>query len=517
MPGMKVLLLEHPRGRSEIHFNTVANTPLASSLLSGYLASLLDSRGIEAEMYECPARSDDFASTIESVADTPCDLLGVHLIYSWEHTPAVCAMLAEIAARKQVPLIAYGWFPTFAGEYLMRRYSFIDAVIRGEPELTFLELCACGGKGSKLGGIRGLVWRRGEACTANPRREVIEDLDSLPFPRRTRAGLERSGGTILGSRGCYASCTFCSINNFYGVNPLWRGRSPENIHAEVRALLPFLDHKYIYFVDANFFGPGAAGQARAEAIAACLEDETGLAFGLECRAENLRERSLRRLARAGLRDVFVGVESGSQASLKRMNKKTTVEHNARALQLLRKHGIEPHIGFIMFEPDAELADVKTNLSFLKAHKLLQRLTSTVDLLYHPGIALMGTDMYERLRREQRLVSCPEGCYHGNYRFADTRVQILADIFSTVCRHLLTHMERADSPIYWQRLYAGGHTPSDAGAAEELNRWLIGLFEEVLRRLELDGGGFNDHKQHRCITESIAYIDRVLSCAAGDGG
>jgi len=514
---MKVLLLEHPRGRSALHFNTIANTPLSSSLLSGYLASLLQSRGIDAELHDGPAGADDFSGAAEAVAGMQCDLLGVHLVYSWEHTPAVLEMLAGIAAYKGVPVIAYGFFPTVAAEYLMRAYPFIEAVIRGEPEMTFLDICSSGWKGVDPGSVKGLVWRRGGECVVNPRREVIGDLDSLPFPRRTRAGLARSGGTVLGSRGCYGSCSFCPINDFYGANPLWRGRSPENIHAEVTTLLPALAGKYIYFVDANFFGPGEAGQERAEAIAACLEGEAGLSFGLECRVNDMRERSLRRLAGAGLRDVFLGIESGSQDCLDRMNKRTTVEQNIAAVALLRSNGIEPHVGFIMFEPDSTIADLRENVSFLRSHGLLGRLTATVDLLYHPGIALMGTGMYERLRTEDRLNALPEGPYHGSYTFRNEKVQACADIFGAVCRHLLKRMEKPDSPIYWQNLYAreAGHPAS--GAAEELNRWLVSLFEEVLQRLEKESSLCNYGQQERFIRESLSYIDRVLSPAGRPAG
>jgi len=337
------------------------------------------------------------------------------------------------------------------------------------------------------------------------------------IPRRTRAGLARSGGTVLGSRGCYGSCSFCPINDFYGANPLWRGRSPENIHAEVTTLLPALAGKYIYFVDANFFGPGEAGQERAEAIAACLEGEAGLSFGLECRVNDMRERSLRRLAGAGLRDVFLGIESGSQDCLDRMNKRTTVEQNIAAVALLRSNGIEPHVGFIMFEPDSTIADLRENVSFLRSHGLLGRLTATVDLLYHPGIALMGTGMYERLRTEDRLNALPEGPYHGSYTFRNEKVQACADIFGAVCRHLLKRMEKPDSPIYWQNLYAreAGHPAS--GAAEELNRWLVSLFEEVLQRLEKESSLCNYGQQDRFIRESLSYIDRVLSPAGRPAG
>jgi hypothetical protein len=503
---MKVLLLEHPRGRSACHFNTIANTPLSSSLLSGYIASQLNSHGIEAELLDSASAADDFSATIASVAGSHYDMLGVHLIYSWEHTPAVFAMLAAVAAQREVPMIAYGFYPTFAGEYLMAAHRCIDGIIRGEPEMTFLDLCTSGDPGS----VSGLMWRRGEECVVNPPRAAISDLDSLPFPRRTRTGLARCGGTILGSRGCYGNCTFCHINAFYGGNPSWRGRSPANIHAEVQTLLPLLSARYLYFVDANFFGPGEAGPKRAEAIAECLEDEAGLSFGLECRANDVRERSLARMVRAGLRDVFLGIESASPCCLDRINKRTTVQENREAVALLRRYGIEPHVGFIMFEPDSTMEDVRANFSFLQSNNLLERLTASVDLLYHQGIALMGTRLYARLRDEGRLHAHPEGPYHGGYRFRDEKVQICADIVSAICGHLLQLMDAPASPLYWQQLYAREDGRPSSGAAAEINRWLVSRFEEMLQRLEGDGSLSARAQQDRFIEGSLSYIDQVLS-------
>lgn len=469
---------------------------------------MLRNSGVGVELHDGTSCRDDFSETVASVAGRRCDLLGVHLVYSWEHTPAVFDMLAEIAAQRDVPMIAYGFFPTCAGDYLMRTCPSISGIIRGEPEMTFLDLCSNGDPGS----VRGLMWRRDETCVVNPRREVIPDLDMLPFPQRTRTGLERSGGIILGSRGCYGNCSFCSINDFYGGSPLWRGRSTENVYAEVTTLLPRLDEKYIYFVDANFFGLGEAGQRRAEAIAECLEGEAGLAFGLECRANDVREQSLVRLVRAGLRDVFLGIESGSQCCLDRIMKGTTVEQNVSAIALLRRHGIEPHVGFIMFEPDSGIADLRSNLSFLRSHNLLGRLTASVDLLHHTGIALMGTPMYARLRDAGRLFPPPEGRYHGNYRYKDEKVRVCSRIFAAVCGNLLKLMDMPDSPIYWRRLYARESGQPSTGVAGELNRWLIDLFEEVLQRLEREGSLSGCERQDRFIHDALSSIDRILSDA-----
>jgi hypothetical protein len=74
------------------------------------------------------------------------------------------------------------------------------------------------------------------------------------------------------------------------------------------------------------------------------------------------------------------------------------------------------------------------------------------------------------------------------------------------------MQKPDSPIYWQHVYAGGAVHPAAGAADELNRWLVSLFEEVLLRLERDSSLCNDEQQDRFIRESLSYIDRVLSAA-----
>ena len=70
---------------------------------------------------------------------------------------------------------------------------------------------------------------------------------------------------------------------------------------------------------------------------------------------------------------------------------------------MRKHGIEPNVGFIMFEPDATLSDVRCNLEFLKRNDLLKNLSVTANVLYHHQIVLEGTEGYSRLKEKGRLV------------------------------------------------------------------------------------------------------------------
>ena len=149
----------------------------------------------------------------------------------------------------------------------------------------------------------------------------VQDLDQLPYPDRQDIDLYKKKGIVTyiqGSRGCYGHCTFCYLNPFYGQVNLWRDRSAKNIFDEILKL--HIEHSIenFYFSDANFFGPGKPGKERAVTLAELiLSHDLNIRFGFECRANDIEEYSLSRLVMAGLTNVFLGLESGDAASLKR--------------------------------------------------------------------------------------------------------------------------------------------------------------------------------------------------------
>ena len=141
---------------------------------------------------------------------------------------------------------------------------------------------------------------------------------------------------VSGSRGCYGSCTFCTINPFYGGRSLWRPRSPESVIAEMAAVLEeHPDTSRFYFVDPNFFGPAGRGRVRALTLARMIRERFDIRFGLEGRVNDIDEELVENLVAAGFDELLIGLESGSDATLRRLNKHTTVEQNRRALRILR--------------------------------------------------------------------------------------------------------------------------------------------------------------------------------------
>jgi len=234
---MKVLLIEHPREKSTVHFNDVANAPLSSCLMSGYIASLLHAHDIETEMLDSYLMRHSLSQMIQEAIKKNCDIIGIHLVYNWEHTPQTLASINEIKSQLGIPVFIYGFYPTFAYEFILKNYPAVDYVIIGEPELTFLELLTLSKKGRDTDKTYGVSFWNGKEIVINKRREIVEELDRLPFPFRSKEQLEYTGGNILGSRGCYGNCTFCYINKFYGKKCYWRGRTPDNIYHELQEVL----------------------------------------------------------------------------------------------------------------------------------------------------------------------------------------------------------------------------------------------------------------------------------------
>ena len=95
------------------------------------------------------------------------------------------------------------------------------------------------------------------------------------------------------------------------------------------------------------------------------------------------------MAQAGLRQVFLGIESASKASLARMKKGVRLDAQAEAVRMLQARGVEINLGFIMFEPDAALADVRANFDFLKANGLLDSFVPHGECSLSPGNRAAG--------------------------------------------------------------------------------------------------------------------------------
>jgi radical SAM superfamily enzyme YgiQ (UPF0313 family) len=182
---------------------------------------------------------------------------------------------------------------------------------------------------------------------------------------------------------------------------------------------------------------------------------------------------------------------------------TTVAQNESALKILRKNGIEPNIGFIMFEPDSTLEDIRINFEFLKRNHLLKNLETTVNVLYHHQIILQGTKAYKMLQEEGRLEISPYSIYEASTAYANSQVATLARIMRDITNYIFSRLEEI-----WNGKVAEPEEASEKYA--KINRLLVEWFENILTDLE-NGKNFSDEEKNVYVRDAEKAIDEVLNC------
>ncbi len=125
-----------------------------------------------------------------------------------------------------------------------------DAVVRGEPEYTVVELC----KTSSLEGVRGVTWRDAAGETRHNPEQTPVKLDDLPLPAFEKLPMERYSYEVLGdnfclfemSRGCASNCKFCLLET-YGAGV--RRKTVPRLAAEIEHAVKNFGVKTAYFID----------------------------------------------------------------------------------------------------------------------------------------------------------------------------------------------------------------------------------------------------------------------------
>lgn len=229
-------------------------------------------------------------------------------------------------------------------------------------------------------------------------------------------------------------CSFCSIAAFYRLGPgrPWRTRRPESVAEEVEAVLggepmSSVGADYIWFAVDEFVGPKQKGDSYAGRLAKeLLRRQLKLRFEFDCRADQISAELFALLKQAGLRRVYVGIESFSQEDLDCYDKKTRAASNVRALLTLKRLGIDFTYGLIAFTPDMTFERFAFNHEMAKRfgyHRLTEPLCR---LKMFRGTSCGDAAGASRLIDIARHSTYADLCEVAlcNYGFADDRVALL---------------------------------------------------------------------------------------------
>jgi len=295
------------------------------------------------------------------------DLVGVTMDTSRFHRAMEVAREAMKAGSR---VVLGGPHATFVAESLLSTEICHD-VIRGEGEESFVELLSALERGGDGEGIPGVSTLKNGRVIHNPDRPPPKHLDDLPFPDRDIIGMDSYRRLTLGgrhitsmvtSRGCPHNCDFCSSSVFSGT--VWRTRSPENIAREVEEIV--YRHRFgaVCFMDDNFtMNPDRVIQICDELERRSLD----IYWWCFSRSDTVlkNEQMVERMAKSGCRYVFMGIESASDETLRQFGKRTTTDKAARAIDLLKQHGIETMGSFIIGWPHETAQMVKSTIRHSK--------------------------------------------------------------------------------------------------------------------------------------------------------
>jgi hopanoid biosynthesis associated radical SAM protein HpnJ len=268
----------------------------------------------------------------------------------------------------------------------------IDWVGRKEFDFTCKEVC----EDRPMESISGLSFRKDGKIIHNPERDLIHNMDALPWVADVyKRDLEIEKYFIgylmhpyismYTGRGCPAQCTFCLWPQTIGGHK-YRVRSAENVAAEMAYMKKLFPQVREFFFDDDTF---TANLPRAREIAKKLAP-LGLTWSCNSRA-NLDEDTIRFFKDCGLRLFLVGYESGNDDILKRIKKGVTTDEMRRFTKACHRVGVVIHGTFILGLPVETQETIEQTMRFAQD---LDVFSMQVSL----AAPYPGTELYEMARQ-----------------------------------------------------------------------------------------------------------------------
>jgi len=241
----------------------------------------------------------------------------------------------------------------------------VDYVIRGEGEQTLLQLIISLDASLPPENIPGLSFKDGGGSVIhNAERDLVVDLDTLPFPDRDlfdqrrflEIGYNRygdRGAWVLSSRGCPFLCTYCASHKVWTRR--WRERSAANIIREIAHLKREYGVDRINFADDTF----TISQKRIrEFCTGMIADKMEIAWACNARVDTVDRELFALMKRAGCVEVWMGVESGSPKILKEIKKGATTRQITEAFRGAKEAGLKRRGYFMVGSESESFATIK---------------------------------------------------------------------------------------------------------------------------------------------------------------
>lgn len=298
-----------------------------------------------------------------------------------------------------------------------------DFVIRGEGEITLLELISTIENENTSDNILGIVYKKEGEIIQNSSRAVLQNLDELPLPAWDLVDIESYKNiwkqskqpfslNIATTRGCPYKCNWCA-------KPIYGNRYNAHSPTYIVNLIAFLKEKFgvsRFWMCDDIFGLKPNWVQEFNTI--LKEKNITISFFIQSRVDLLlKEDTIEALAESGLEEVWVGAESGSQKILDAMDKGTKVEEIYEATRLLKAKKINVAFFLQFGYLDENQNDIYKTIAMVKELK-------PDNIGISVSYPLPGTKFYNKVKDDLKLKAnwtdsddfemMFKGTYNSNY-------------------------------------------------------------------------------------------------------
>lgn len=333
-----------------------------------------------------------------------------------------------------------GLDPSLNWERYLEECKGIDSVVIGDGEHTLLELVDSLFNGEDWQEINGIAFRNGEEVVKNTERELIEDLDSLPFMARDflEKYVKRFGkgvwASMLAGRGCHQKCSYCPLASYQNKSKgsKIRHRSVRNIVSEMLGLYDKFRVTKFYFHGTSFLSPGEDGLKRLQMF---CDEMAKLPFKVQFRIQTtvdvISEQTLLMLKRAGLIDLSVCIDAFVDKNLDLYNLGFRSQRALRTFEMIHACGFSVKVGsplrlragFILFNPYTTIEDLKKQIPIFRKYGVSpKKLAEKVKIYAH-------SELEKELKRKNLLGS------RNEYNFIHHNVSVFHRLYQRYYHHV----------------------------------------------------------------------------------
>lgn len=379
----KIVIINPPQLYTITQIASVSVPPIGAAYIASYLRSkghevqFIDAFGEAMEQFskrgDFHLRGLTFDQILKRIPPQ-VDLIAITNLFShaW---PVVRDLSKEIKKMfPDKPIVTGGIHPTALAEYVLSHGS-IDYVVQGEGEQTILDLVEKLAANQDVADLDGLAFVRDGKAVINRRTQLIENLDTLPFPAydmipienyidaRSPHGASRGRWLpLIATRGCPYSCTFCTAEKMW--LPKWRSRTVKNVVDEMEYWYKTLRITDFHFEDLTIV------MNKQWAIEFCNEIMSrGLKISWQMpngtRSESVDDEVIDKLKASGCTNITFAPESGSVRTLKIVKKELDLNNIVLAAKRAIKKDMVVCAFFVIGFPHETLADIRESFRFMR--------------------------------------------------------------------------------------------------------------------------------------------------------